>query len=172
VPGASITQIRQILDTALLVTVAEDLLNEPTLKVWALDKTEKKTGGPKCLCTIGIQNQRKLFPISAFVVLGDLSQVAVGFANGAVTVIRGDLIHDRGTKQRTVFDSPVHRYDRSNMQSSDLRQGSRAASEECGQPRLWCGLHDPRQGDQGHHHRSRGRGILLWLEGQRVKLRF
>lgn len=38
-------------------------------------------------------------------VLNDLSQVAVGFANGAVTVIRGDLIHDRGTKQRTVFES-------------------------------------------------------------------
>jgi hypothetical protein len=104
-PGASITQIKQIPDTALLVTVAEDLSNEPILKVWALDKTEKKTGGPKCLCTIGIQNQRKLFPISAFVVLDDLSQVAVGFANGAVTVIRGDLIHDRGTKQRTVFES-------------------------------------------------------------------
>lgn len=104
-PGASITQIRQVPNTALLVTVAEDLSNEPTLKVWALDKIEKKTGGPKCLCTINIQNQRKLFPISAFVVLDDLSQVAVGFANGAVTVIRGDLIHDRGTKQRTVFES-------------------------------------------------------------------
>ena len=38
-------------------------------------------------------------------VLQDLSQVAVGFANGAVTIIRGDLIHDRGTKQRTVFES-------------------------------------------------------------------
>lgn len=37
--------------------------------------------------------------------LNDLSQVAVGFANGAVTVIRGDIIHDRGTKQRTVFES-------------------------------------------------------------------
>jgi vacuolar protein sorting-associated protein 11 len=34
-----------------------------------------------------------------------LSQVAVGFANGAVTVIRGDLIHDRGAKQRIVFES-------------------------------------------------------------------
>src|SRR5271154_5617036 len=43
--------------------------------------------------------------VSAFVVLDDLSQVAVGFANGSVTVIRGDLIHDRGTKQRTVFES-------------------------------------------------------------------
>jgi hypothetical protein len=29
----------------------------------------------------------------------------VGFANGTVTVIRGDLIHDRGAKQRTVFES-------------------------------------------------------------------
>jgi hypothetical protein len=34
-----------------------------------------------------------------------LSQLAVGFANGAVTVIRGDLIHDRGTKQRIVHES-------------------------------------------------------------------
>lgn len=43
--------------------------------------------------------------MTTFVVLDDLSQVAVGFANGSVTVIRGDLIHDRGTKQRTVFES-------------------------------------------------------------------
>lgn len=37
--------------------------------------------------------------------MDDLSQVAVGFANGSVTVIRGDLINDRGAKQRTVFES-------------------------------------------------------------------
>lgn len=43
--------------------------------------------------------------ISAFAILENLSQLAVGFANGAVTVIRGDLIHDRGAKQRTVFES-------------------------------------------------------------------
>lgn len=34
-----------------------------------------------------------------------MSQVAVGFANGAVTVIRGDLIHDLGTKQRIIYES-------------------------------------------------------------------
>lgn len=34
-----------------------------------------------------------------------MSQLAVGFGNGSVTVIRGDLIHDRGAKQRTVFES-------------------------------------------------------------------
>lgn len=36
--------------------------------------------------------------------MDDLSQLAIGFANGSVTVVRGDLIHDRGARQRTVFD--------------------------------------------------------------------
>jgi hypothetical protein len=36
--------------------------------------------------------------------LEDLSQLAIGFANGSVTVVRGDLIHDRGARQRTVFE--------------------------------------------------------------------
>lgn len=37
--------------------------------------------------------------------MDDLKQIAVGFANGSVTVIRGDFIHDLGTKQRIVFES-------------------------------------------------------------------
>lgn len=102
---AQIAHIRQIPETSYLVTISEDLSNEPVLKVWALDRPEKKTGGPRCLSTVKIQNARKQFPVTAFVVLDDLSQVAVGFGNGSVTVIRGDLIHDRGTKQRTVFES-------------------------------------------------------------------
>jgi hypothetical protein len=54
--------MRQIKDTALLVTVAEDLSNEPVLKVWALD-TEKKDGGPRCLSTVSVQNARRQFPV-------------------------------------------------------------------------------------------------------------
>jgi len=101
----TITHMKQVEGTSLLVTVAEDMTNEPVLKVWALDKLEKKTGMPRCQSTITIQNNRKQFPITAFAAVKDLSQLAVGFANGAVTVVRGDLIHDRGTKQRTVFES-------------------------------------------------------------------
>ncbi|KAI4145387.1 MAG: hypothetical protein LQ341_002411 [Variospora aurantia] len=100
-----ITHMKQINGSSLLVTISEDLSNEPTLKVWALDKPDKKTGGPKCLSSVGIQNGRKQFPISAFAALDNLSQLAVGFANGSVTVVRGDLINDRGAKQRTVFES-------------------------------------------------------------------
>lgn len=43
--------------------------------------------------------------MSTFVCLEDLSQVAVGFANGSVAIIRGDLINDRGARQRIVFES-------------------------------------------------------------------
>lgn len=103
--AGAITHMKQVQGTSLLVTVAEDLSSEPVLKVWALDKLEKKTGIPRCQSTLTIQNGRKQFPISAFAALDDLSQLAVGFANGAVTVVRGDLIHDRGAKQRTVFES-------------------------------------------------------------------
>lgn len=103
--AGAITHMKQVQGTSLLVTVAEDLSNEPVLKVWALDKLEKKTGIPRCQSTLIIHNGRKQFPVSAFAALDDLSQLAVGFANGAVTVVRGDLIHDRGARQRTVFES-------------------------------------------------------------------
>ncbi|KAL8798868.1 MAG: hypothetical protein Q9182_006324 [Xanthomendoza sp. 2 TL-2023] len=103
--SGSITHIKQIEGTSLLITISEDLSSEPLLKVWALDKPDKQTGGPKCLSSLNISNGRKQFPISAFATLDNLSQLAVGFANGSVTVIRGDLINDRGAKQRTVFES-------------------------------------------------------------------
>lgn len=100
-----ITHMKQIESSTLLVTVAEDLSAEPVLKVWALDKIEKKTNLPRCQSTLTVQNGRKQFPISAFAAQDDLSQLAFGFANGAVTLVRGDLVHDRGAKQRTVFES-------------------------------------------------------------------
>lgn len=103
--AGAIRYMKQVEGTSLLVTIAEDLSEEPVLKVWALDKLEKKTGIPRCQSTLTVHNGRKQFPISAFAALDDLSQLAVGFANGAVTVVRGDLIHDRGARQRTVFES-------------------------------------------------------------------
>ena len=48
---------------------------------------------------------RLMAQITSFTSLNDLSQLAFGFANGSVTIVRGDLIHDRGAKQRIVFES-------------------------------------------------------------------
>jgi vacuolar protein sorting-associated protein 11 len=63
--------MKQVEGTALLVTISEDLSNDPVLKVWALDKTEKKTGGPRCLSTLSIQNGRRQFPVRC-TIRGDL----------------------------------------------------------------------------------------------------
>ena len=60
----AITHMKQVHGTSLLVTIAEDLSNEPVLKVWALDKLEKKTGAPRCQVTLNIHNGRKQFPVS------------------------------------------------------------------------------------------------------------
>lgn len=103
--SSGVTNIKLVPNTSYLVTITEDLTNEPQLRVWNLDQTEKKTGDPKCLCTLTVQNGLKPDPVSAFTVTSDLTQLAVGFANGTVTVVRGDFIHDRGTKQRIVFES-------------------------------------------------------------------
>lgn len=105
--AGGVKHVKQVPDTAYLLTLAEDLSREPELKVWHLEQVERKGSPqqPKCLCTLTVQNGRKNFPTTAFTVTRDLSQLAVGFANGAVTVVRGDFVHDRGTKQRTVFES-------------------------------------------------------------------
>jgi hypothetical protein len=55
--------MKQIEGTSLLVTIAEDLPSEPVLKVWALDKIEKKTGTPRCLSTLSVQNGRRPYPV-------------------------------------------------------------------------------------------------------------
>lgn len=72
--------MKQVDGTSLLVTVVEDLSSEPVLKVWALDKTEKKTGFPRCQSTLSVQNGRKQFPVS-------LSAVIISRAELMLTVI-------------------------------------------------------------------------------------
>lgn len=103
--SGSVVVIQQVAGTSHLISVAETLSSEPQLRVWALDQHDRKTNAPKCLCTLTIKNALKTFPVTAFAVTHDLTQVAVGFGNGTVTVIRGDFIHEKGTKQRTVFES-------------------------------------------------------------------
>ncbi|KAJ5672041.1 hypothetical protein N7507_001168 [Penicillium longicatenatum] len=193
--AGSINHMKQINGTSLLVTVAEDLSNEPVLKVWALD-TEKKDGGPRCLSTVSVQNARRQFPISAFAAVDDLSQVAVGFANGSVTIIRGDLIHDRGARQRIVFESeePITGLEMQDGQVTALYISTTSriltliiAGRGQGQPAriledtgcgLGCMTLDRESGDiliarddAVYTYGSRGRGPSYAFEGQKTSIR-
>ena len=62
-PAAAIRQLKRIPETPFLVSISEDLPNEPTLRVWDIEKTEKRSNDPKCLCTVKVQNGRRPFPV-------------------------------------------------------------------------------------------------------------
>jgi len=62
--GSSVTHMRQVEGTSLLVTVGEEGGEAPpVLKVWALDKLVKKTGVPTCLSVVVVNNGKKPFPV-------------------------------------------------------------------------------------------------------------
>jgi hypothetical protein len=72
--AGAITHLKQLEGTSLLVTISEDLSSEPVLKVWALDKLDKKTGNPKCLSSLTVNNGRKQFPVWLLPLAHPLSQ--------------------------------------------------------------------------------------------------
>lgn len=53
-----------------------------------------------------VTNGDNSYPVSAFQFTRDLTCMAVGYANGCVALVRGDMIRDRGTKQRLVYELP------------------------------------------------------------------
>src|SRR5579871_4794323 len=88
---------------------------EAVLKVWHLDRLDQKTKAPHLHTTINVHTGSQPFPvlhlvlelmkISAFAALDNLSQIAVGFANGTVSLLRGEVAIGRSPKQRTIFES-------------------------------------------------------------------
>ncbi|PQE30933.1 vacuolar membrane protein [Rutstroemia sp. NJR-2017a WRK4] len=114
----SITHMKQVEGTSLLITIA---VGRFVARTNIESVGVRQNGEENGLANVSIVFEHtkwaqavsctshhsfaRLELISAFTALEDLSQLAVGFANGAVTVIRGDLIHDRGAKQRTVHES-------------------------------------------------------------------
>ncbi|CEP09879.1 hypothetical protein [Parasitella parasitica] len=81
----------------------------PVVKFWDLDALKPIEGTddiivPTLLRTIKIQHGGKTYPVSTFAVLENMSQLAIGLANGVVILIRGDLSKDKTTKQKVIYE--------------------------------------------------------------------
>ena len=50
-----------------------------------------------------ISSQKDNSPISSFDITPDLSIIALGYLNGDIIIIRGDIAHDKGSRQRKIF---------------------------------------------------------------------
>lgn len=59
---------------------------------------------PTLIRTIKIQHGGKTYPVSTLAMLENMSQLAIGLANGVVILIRGDLSKDKTTKQKVIYE--------------------------------------------------------------------
>lgn len=106
--------IKALPGSNLLVTLAERQGSPSILKLWDLNKLlqlpdensdEDESLKHKYQTQVNIHNGDNSFPISCFQFNDDLTCVAIGYTNGKVILIRGDLIRDRGSKQRLIYET-------------------------------------------------------------------
>lgn len=99
--GWTVSRIKYLDGTGLLLTVGELLGQPTTLKLWKLgpDNTQKSHA------VVPVSNDGNTQPLTAMAISADFGTIALGFGNGAVIMVRGDMIRDRGHKQRLVYDS-------------------------------------------------------------------
>ncbi|KAG0353979.1 hypothetical protein BG005_006814 [Podila minutissima] len=104
-----VTHIKQLRQRNILVTVGEEDNEVQVIKLWDLDKPDRNKPGPTLERSIRVQQSGNAFPVSALAVLENLSQIAVGLANGTVVLISGDLMRERTTAQKIVHqnDEPI-----------------------------------------------------------------
>ncbi|TPX36028.1 hypothetical protein SmJEL517_g01773 [Synchytrium microbalum] len=99
-----VTHLKMLKQKNVLVTIGDEDNNVPTLKVWNMDKTEKGSRSPVLARSTKLQHGNKVFPVTAFAVLENMTQIAVGMENGVVILVRGDISRDRFTKQKTIHE--------------------------------------------------------------------
>lgn len=100
----------------LVVTLAERQGSPAVLKLWDLHKmiqlyqTEHHDVADdfykhKYHTQVAVHNGDNSYPISCFAFNASLTCLAVGYASGKMILVRGDLVRDRGAKQRLVYES-------------------------------------------------------------------
>ncbi|CAK9441404.1 uncharacterized protein LODBEIA_P52720 [Lodderomyces beijingensis] len=100
----------------LVVTLAEKQGSPSVIKLWDVSKIldienlEESEYKFKFQTQVPVYNSvsngdDNSFPISCFKFNSDLTCLVVGYTNGKIILIRGDLLRDRGAKQRVVYES-------------------------------------------------------------------
>ncbi|ODQ66416.1 hypothetical protein NADFUDRAFT_69604 [Nadsonia fulvescens var. elongata DSM 6958] len=103
--GWTVSYMKYIPEARILITVAENLGSPVLVKLWSLKKLDKKTNQPKCQSTLSVVNGSNTYPISAFAISRESNILAFGYGDGSVILVRGDILNDRGYRQRLVYNS-------------------------------------------------------------------
>ncbi|CCK72160.1 tethering complex subunit PEP5 KNAG_0J00770 [Huiozyma naganishii CBS 8797] len=94
-----------------LLVVAEALGKPLLLTFYKVDLILASTNGsnkgkPKLSyhAKVEVKNGNNTYPLSCLDISKDLSCIALGFVNGKIIVVRGDLARDRGSRQRVIYE--------------------------------------------------------------------
>lgn len=105
---------RSLPHSNLLITLAEKQGAPAHLKVWDLNKMvllnlpengAEDVTKHKYITNVHINDGVNAYPISCFTFNEALTCIAIGYTSGKVILVRGDLLRDRGLKQRVIYES-------------------------------------------------------------------
>jgi vacuolar protein sorting-associated protein 11 len=95
-----VTHLKQLQRRNIVVSIGNDEELLATIKLWHLDKRDKQ-GTPLLLQSVRLQRDKPV-PVTCFAVTEDLSQIAIGLADGAVVLVTGDIVRARAPKQQVL----------------------------------------------------------------------
>ncbi|KAG0671567.1 hypothetical protein C6P45_000399 [Maudiozyma exigua] len=99
--GFRITYLKAI-NKLFIVAVAECSGVPAQFKLFRMEKLPKSSKSFQTL--VELKNGDNTSPISAISIANDLSCFVVGYINGRIILVRGDIVRDRGAKQRVIFN--------------------------------------------------------------------
>lgn len=104
-----ITYVYPVPNLTMVVTLAEYQGQPAVIKLWDLTKIVGDKGEQDLRyqyhSQVSVTNGSNSYPVVSFDFTPDLACFAVGYANGKVVLVRGDILRDRGSKQRVVYES-------------------------------------------------------------------
>lgn len=100
----NVSHLFQLKQHSILVSVGQDEEGiNPMVKVWNFDKLDK-VGNAMCVRMFRAIVGNKAVQVSCIAVHENLSQMAIGFEDGTVIIIKGDVTNARHSKQRTIHE--------------------------------------------------------------------
>lgn len=96
-----LTYLSSVSETFIL-SLGESLGKPVQIKLWNIDKVPKSEGDYYSMSEV--RNGANAFPVSAISSNLNFSCIAIGFTDGRIILIRGDMLRDRGTKSRVIYE--------------------------------------------------------------------
>lgn len=106
--------MKPLLHSDLLVTLAEKQGSPALIKVWDLTRlmnlSDSQIDDPevtkyKFVTSVVINEGNNAYPISCFAFNEYLTCIAIGYTDGKVVLIRGDMLRDRGYRKKVIYES-------------------------------------------------------------------